>query len=65
MSRELILQDVKSFLMQGTSTWAGEERGEGGGGRDTECAGEPGKQKFKNAAVTPAMMGACQPHAKG
>lgn len=32
MSRELILQDVKSFFMQGTSPQAGGEREEGWGG---------------------------------
>lgn len=64
MSRELILQDVKSFLMQGTRAWAGEEREEGWGG-DVECAGKAGKQRFKNAAVTPGMTGTYQPRAKG
>ena len=62
MSRELILQDVKSFLPQGQAPGL-ETRGRKAGG-NAECAGEDGEQRFKNAALTPGMMGTCQPHAK-
>jgi len=52
MSSELILQDVKSFLMQGTSTWAGEEREEGWGGMQSV----PVRLESKGSKMQPAFL---------
>lgn len=52
MSRELIFQDVKSFFHAGNEHLGWRGAGERLGG--VECAG---KQRFKNATVTPGMMG--------